>query len=151
MSSPIPTAIACLSESGIAVIRRSRRPTPAVSTKQHSGHGDATRRHLPRNTASYDDREDEIEVVSHRGRHRNGVVGEERHHQGRDPTPDAGGHEHGAEIHPGRTERGWLHEDDVGQREESRAASEDLGPNGRAVLGQVEQTLEYWSHASGLN
>ena len=65
-SSPMPAAIACLIEAGIAVISRSRKPMPAVRMKISAGDRHAAERDPPRHLHADDDGVGEEEVVAHR-------------------------------------------------------------------------------------
>jgi len=84
--------------------------------EHETGDGNSPERRSPGRTAGDDDRECKKEVVAHRGRDANRIVGEQAHEQRADRGCDAGGHEHGAGIHAGGAKHRRLHEDDVGHR-----------------------------------
>ena len=104
---------------------------------------DRAERDRPRRAARGHDREREEEIVTHRRRHADRVVGEERHEQRRHGRRETGGGEHGPVIHAGLLQDRRLHEDDVGHRQERRQAGEHFGADGRSRRGQMEEPVQH--------
>jgi hypothetical protein len=104
---------------------------PAVFVGQHDG-----------------EREERIEP--HARRERDGIIGVERHHQGRDRGRDAGRDEDRALVHARIAEDLRVDEDDVDHGEESRDAGDELGAHIAAALGQAEIAIEKRSLARRL-
>ena len=148
MNSPMPTAMPFRMLGLIASMTASRtrssvsrmnatpdRNTIPSAVCQASGTPSAAERH---------DHGDEEEVLAHAGRQRDRVVGEQPHEDRGQRRSDAGGHEHRAEVHPGRLAgqvRGQhrrLHEDDVGHRQERGQAGQHLRADVRPARGQLE-------------
>ena len=143
MSRPMPAAIACFSDVGIAVISRSRRPMPAVSDEDDPGDRDGAERDRPRHLHAEHDRVREEEVVPHRRRDGDRVVRQQRHQQRgergrrgtsrrarrRSPCPHA-------LSTAGCTKMMYAIVRNV------VSAGEDLGADGRAVGGEREALFE---------
>ena len=110
--------------------------------EQSAGESDGAERSLPGDLHAHHDGIREEEVVTHRRRHGDRIVCEEGHQRRRKSGGEAGCGEHGALVHAGRAEHGGLHEDDVGHRQEGGEAGQHFGPDGRAVRGEREATLE---------
>ncbi len=91
------------------------------------------------------DHEGEIEIVTHRRRHRDGIVGPQPHEQGRHSRRDAGGAQHRTRVHAGGRQHRRLDEDDVGQRDKRRGAADDLGAHVGAARAQLEEALKHRS------
>ena len=143
MSRPIPTEMACLSDAGIAVMTRSRRPMPAVRMNSDAGKRDGAERDRPRRAARHDHGEREKEVVPHRRRDGDGIVGGERHDERGDRRRQARRRQDGARIHAGGRQHGGLNEDDVRHRQERRRARDDLGADGGSGRGKVKEPIQH--------
>jgi hypothetical protein len=96
----------------------------------------------------YGEREERIEP--HAWRKRDGIIGVERHHQGRDRGRDAGGDEHRALVHARIAQDLRVDEDDVDHGEESRNPGDELGTHIAAALAQAEIAIEKRSLARRL-
>ena len=96
----------------------------------------------------YGEREERIEP--HARRERDGIIGVERHHQGRDRGRDAGRDEHCALVHARIAEDLRVDEDDVDHGEESRDPGDELGMHIAAALAQAEIAIEKRSLARRL-
>src|SRR6516165_2250648 len=81
---------------------------------------------------------------------RDGIIGVERHHQGRDRGRDAGRDEHRALVHARIAEDLRVDEDDVDHGEESRDPGDELGAHVAAALAQAEIAIEKRSLARRL-
>ena len=81
MSRPIPTAIACFNDLGIAVIQPLAQADSGGENKQDAGDGHAPERHLPRHGHTENHRVRKEEVVAHRRGHGDRIVGEPGHQE----------------------------------------------------------------------
>jgi len=88
----------------------------------------------------YRERKEGIEP--HARRERDGIIGIERHHQGRDRGGDAGRDEHRALIHARVTKNLRVHEHDVDHGQERRDAGDELGADIAAALAQAKIAIE---------
>ncbi len=145
MKRPMPAAMACLRLCGIAsrISSRTRRNVSRKKATPETNTAASTTCHgtpIPTTT------DEEEEVLPHRRRHGDRVVGEEAHDPGGDAGREAGGDHHGAEVHPGLRQHRRVDEDDVRHRHERGRAAQNLGPDGRPVLAQPEEPLEHGRH-----
>ena len=106
--------------------------------EQHAGGEHGGERRLPRNAQALHHRVGEVGVEPHAGRHGDGEVGVEPHQRRAERRGEAGGDEHRAPVHAGLGEDRRVDEGDVDHRHVGRQAGEQLGPDGRAVLLQLE-------------
>jgi hypothetical protein len=106
--------------------------------ENEAGDRHGTESDLPWHLHAEDDGVGEKEVVTHRRRHGDRVVGQQRHERRRKRGRQAGGDEHRTEIHAGGTEDDRLHEDDIGHRQKRGDAGERFCPDGGAVGGELE-------------
>jgi hypothetical protein len=107
----MPAAIACLSESGIASIPLAQ-PDQREDQEENTGDAVGAERHLPRAAEAAGDRpghhQREVEVVAHRRRDRDRIVGPQAHECGRERRGDTGRGEDGPRLHAGRRQHGRL-------------------------------------------
>ena len=111
--------------------------------EDHPGNRDRAERDLPGDVHADDDREREEEVVPHRRRYRDGIVGEERHQERRDAARKAGRGEHRGEIHPRGAEHGRLDKMMYAIVRNVVMPAMISGPYGRPVLGKPEEALDH--------
>src|SRR5262249_51110922 len=111
--SPTPAEVANLRFFGIELMMYSRMLKMEVRKKQHPRAEHAGERLLPGVFVAEHHGEREERIEPHARRERDGIIGVERHHQGRDCGRDAGRDEHRALVHARIAEDLRVDEDDI--------------------------------------
>lgn len=133
------------------------------------GHGDSVEDGFPDGGQRQDDEDDPFEedggqghfpriphleahgvgkvgVEPHARRQGEGIVGKSGHEEGAQGRGDGGDGEQGPFIHPGGTEDGGIHDQDVGHGHESGDPGDDFRPHGGVVFLQMEDLFAELFH-----
>ena len=141
-NSPMPAAMPSFKLRGIALTSHSRTGSTLSVTNSTPERKHRPQRRLPMVPGTNHHRVGEEGVLPHAGRKRDGIVRQPAHRQRSGSGSQAGGHEHGAEIHPGIGKNGRVDDRDVGHRQKRRRARDRFAPPGGAVRSELKAALQ---------
>ena len=127
----------------------SRTRVTVSNKKINAGKENYAQRRPPRNVHAQTNRVREVGIERHSRSERDGIVGVNPHHQGRDCGRKAGRENHAIDRHPRLSENLRIYHDDVGHRQEGGEAAEKFLLHGGVIFGELEIAIEQSVSSTG--